>query len=159
MSQARLGGVKHLHGEAQGAVDAPIEECLGLLADLEAYPSWYPEVVNEVEVVEYGDDGLPLKAATKLHLSYGPASRDLELLLAVRVHRPGLVQLTHVRSGSSSGASFDATWRLEDHGGTHLKLELDAVMPVPRLVPLRRVGNTYATGFMQAAARRLESGS
>ena len=151
--------MKHLHGEAQAAVGVPIEECLELLADLEAYPSWYPDVVTEVEVVEYGDDGLPVRAETKLHLSYGPVSRDLDLLLAVHVRRPSLVQLKHVPRGPSSGASFDATWRLNGHASTHLELELDAVMPVPRLVPLGRVGDAYAAGFMQAAAGTLESGS
>jgi len=151
--------MKHLHGGAQAAVGVPIEECLAFLAALEAYPSWYPEVVREVEVVEHGAHGLPLRAETKLRLSYGPVSRDLDLLLAVRVRRPGLVELTHVSRGSSSGASFDATWRLEDRAGTHLALELDATMPVPRLVPLGGVGDAFAAGFMQAALRGLESGS
>lgn len=151
--------MKHLHGAAQATVDVPIEECLAHLAALEAYPSWYPDVVRQVKVVERGDDGLPLKAETKLHLSYGPVARDLDLLLAIQVHRPELVQLTHVSRGSSSGASFDATWRLKDHGGTHLELDLDAVMPVPRLVPLGGVGDAFASGFMQAAVESLESGS
>jgi hypothetical protein len=149
--------MKHLHGVAQAVVDVPIEDCLAFLAALEAYPSWYPDVVREVEVVEYGDEGLPLRTKTKLHLAYGPVSRDLDLLLAVMVRRPGLVQLTHVPRGPSSGASFDAIWRLEDHAGTHLELELDATMPVPRLVPLGSVGNAFAAGFMQAAVGGLES--
>jgi len=148
--------MKHLHGSAQATVGVPIEDCLALFAALEAYPSWYPDVVREVEVIEYADDGLPLRAETKLHLSYGPVSRDLDLLLAVRVRRPGLVQLTHVPRGPSSSASFDATWRLQDHVGTRLDLELDATMPVPRLVPLRGVGNAFAAGFMRAAVGRLE---
>lgn len=155
---ARLGDIKHLHGTAHSTVGAPIEECLAVLAALEAYPSWYPDVVREVKVVESGDDGLPVRAETKLHLSYGPVSRDLDLLLAVTVRRPGLVQLTHVPRGSS-GTSFDAIWRLEESTGTQLELELDATMPVPRLVPLGGVGDAFAAGFMQAAVGRLESGS
>src|ERR1017187_5014098 len=151
--------MKHLHGAAQSAVGVPIEDCLALLAALDGYPGWYPDVVREVVVVEHDDDGLPLKAETKLHLSWGPVSRDLDLLLAVRVHRPDLVQLTHVPRGQSSGASFDATWRLDEHEGIHLELELDATMPVPRLVPLGGVGDAFAAGFMQAAVERLESGS
>lgn len=150
--------MKHLHGEAHAAVDRPIEECLAVLADLGAYPSWYPDVVKEVEVLESGDGGLPLRAETKLHLSYGPVSRDLDLLLAVRVQKPHLVQLTHISRGPSSGATFDATWRLEERAGTHLTLGLDANMPVPRLVPLGGVGDAFASGFMQAAAGRLEPG-
>jgi len=151
--------MKHLQGAAEAVVDVPIEDCLALLAALDAYPSWYPDVVSEVQVLEQGEDGLPLRAETKLHLSYGPVSRDLDLLLAVRVHRPDLVQLTHVPRGQSSGTSFDATWRLEDRMGTQLELELDATMPVPRLVPLGGVGDAFAAGFMQAAVERLESES
>ena len=151
--------MKHLHGDAQATVDARVEHCLEFLAALDAYPSWYPDVVREVEVVETGKGGVPLRAETKLHLSWGPVSRDLDLLLAVRVQRPGLVQLSHVPRGPSSGASFDATWRLEDHAGTQLALELDATMPVPGLVPLGGVGDAFATGFMEAAVRGLESRS
>jgi hypothetical protein len=116
--------MKHLHGDAEASVGVRIDDCLRFLAALEAYPNWYPDVVREVEVVETGKGGLPLRAETKLHLSWGPVSRDLDLLLAVRVQRPGLVQLSHVPRGPSGGASFDATWRLEDRA-THLVLELD----------------------------------
>ena len=149
--------MKHLHGNAQATVAVGIDECLGFLAALDAYPSWYPDVVREVEVVKTGKGGLPARAETKLHLSWGPVSRDLELLLAVRVERPGLVQSSHVSRGPSSGASFDATWRLEDRAGTELELELDATMPVPGLVPLGGVGDAFAEGFMEAAVRGLES--
>ncbi len=150
--------MKHLHGDAEASVGVAIDDCLRFLAALEAYPSWYPDVVRGVEVVETGKDGLPLRAETKLHLSWGPVSRDLDLLLAVQVQKPGLVQLSHVSRGSSSGASFDATWRLEDRDGTHLELELDATMPVPGLIPLGGVGDAFADGFMEAAVRGLESG-
>jgi hypothetical protein len=151
--------MKHLHGDAEASVGVGIDDCLRFLSALEAYPNWYPDVVREVEVVETGKDGLPLRAETKLHLSWGPVSRDLDLLLAVRVEKPGLVQLSHEPRGSSGGASFDATWRLEDRAGTHLELELDATMPVPGLVPLGGAGDAFADGFMEAAVRGLESGS
>ncbi len=151
--------MKHLSGAAQAVVPAPIEDCLALLAALEAYPSWYPEVVRAVNVLEAGADGLPLKAETRLHLSWGPVSRELDLLLAVQVRRPGLVKLTHVPRGQSSGASFDAVWRLEDGDGTRLELELEATMPVPGLVPLGGVGDAFASGFMGAAVARLAAGS
>ncbi len=151
--------MKHLQGAAQAAVDAPIGDCLAFLAALDAYPSWYPDVVREVKVIEHNDDGLPVRAETKLHLSYGPVSRDLDLLLAVHVRQPDLVQLTHVPRGQSSGTAFEATWQLKDHGETRLELELDATMPVPRLVPLAGVGDAFAVGFMQAAVETLESGS
>jgi hypothetical protein len=150
--------MKHLHGAARAAVGVPIDECFDFLAALEAYPSWYAKVVRKVEIIESDPAGLPLRAETKLHLAYGPVSRDLDLLLAVRVRKPGLVELTHVPRGASSGGSFDATWRLERGAGTQLDLQLDATMPVPRLVPVGRVGNAFAAGFMQAAVERLSAG-
>ena len=156
---SRVGSVKHLSGTASARIETPIEDCFALLAALEGYPAWYQEVVTAVDVVEYGDDGVPARAETTLHLSYGPISRDLDLLLAVRLSRPGLVQLTHVPRGASSGASFDATWRLQDGDGTRLQLELDATMPLPALVPVGNVGDSFAAGFMQAAVQRLEPGS
>jgi hypothetical protein len=151
--------MKHLQGNSEATVGVPIGKCLRFLAALEAYPDWYPDVVREVKVLETGKGGVPLRAETKLHLSWGPVSRDLDLLLAVEVQKPGLVQLSHVARGESTGASFDATWRLEEHAGTHLELELDATMPVPGLVPLGGVGDAFADGFMEAAVRGLESGS
>jgi hypothetical protein len=150
-----VGIVKHLHGAAQSTVTVPIEECLAFLQALEGYPAWYPDVVREVTILESGDDGLPTRAETKLHLSYGPVSRDLDLLLAVHVRSPGLVKLTQVPGEPSSDASFDATWRLESHAGTRLALELDATMPVPRLVPLGGIGDEFAAGFMEAAVSEL----
>ncbi len=151
--------MKHLNGTARAGVSAPIEDCFSVLAALESYPSWYEEVVREVKVVEQGEDGLPLRAETKLHLAYGPISRDIDLLLAVKVREPGLVHLTHVPRGPASGASFDVTWRLQDGDGTELEVELDANMPVPRLVPTGGAGDSFAAGFMKAAVTRLQSGS
>ncbi|HTQ67930.1 MAG TPA: hypothetical protein VMI13_04505 [Solirubrobacteraceae bacterium] len=151
--------MKHLHGNARATVEVPIDACLAFLAALEAYPSWYPDVVRKVEVVEMGKDGLPRRAETKLHLSWGPVSRDLDLLLAVRVQKPGLVQLSHVPRGQSTGASFDATWQLDGRAATELELELDATMPVPGLVPLVGVGDAFADGFIEAAVRGLSAGS
>ena len=151
--------MKHLNGTAQAGVVTPIEDCFSVLAALESYPDWYEEVVREVKVVEQGEDGHPLRAETKLHLSYGPISRDIDLLLAVQVSEPGLVHLAHVPRGPATGASFDVTWRLRDAEGTDLEVELDANMPVPRLVPVGGVGDSFAAGFMQAAVKRLQSGS
>ncbi len=151
--------MKHLHGEARAAVRVPVGDCFAFLAALDAYPSWHADVVRDVQVVEADGDGIPLKAETKLHLAWGPVSRDIDLLLGVDVEEPSLVQLRHIPRGRSSGASFDATWRLEDGAETRLALELDATMPVPRLVPLTGVGNAFADGFMKAAVAGLGASS
>jgi hypothetical protein len=148
--------VKQLHGTATGAVAAPIEECLALLVAVDRYPSWYPEVVQEVEVLEASSDGRPTKARTTLHVSQGPIVKDFNLLLAVSVERPAIVKLARIPKGPSDQQRFEVTWRLEDRGSTSIWLGLDASLPVPRFIPIGSVGNAIAQGFVRAATRALD---
>jgi hypothetical protein len=148
--------VKQLHGTATAAVDAPIEECLALLAAVDGYPSWYPEVVQEVEIVEVGSDGRPTKARTTLHVSQGPIVKDFNLLLAVSVERPAMVKLARIPNDSSDQQRFEVTWRLEDRGSTSIWLGLDANLSVPRFIPIGNVGDAIAQGFVRAATRALD---
>lgn len=143
--------MKELKGAAAATVRAPIEECFALLAALDRYPDWYPEVVREVSVLERGEDGLPARAETKLHVSHGPIARDLSLLLAVGVEAPVTIRLTRVPHGASDPERFEVTWRLQERRETHVALELDAKLSVPRLVPLGGIGDAIADGFIQAA--------
>lgn len=149
--------MKRLNGTASAAVAAPVEECLALLVAVDRYPSWYPEVVQQVEVVEVDVDGRPAKARTTLHVSHGPLVRDFQLLLAIRVERPGTVTLARIPRDGSDQQRFDVTWRLEDRGDTRIALELHANLSVPALVPLGRVGDAMAEGFVRAATRELST--
>jgi hypothetical protein len=149
--------MKRLNGTASAAVAAPVEECLALLVAVDRYPSWYPDVVQEVEVVEVDVDGRPAKARTTLHVSHGPLLRDFHLLLAIRVERPGTVKLARIPRDGSDQQRFDVTWRLEDRGDTRIALELHANLSVPALVPLGRVGDAIAEGFVRAATRELST--
>lgn len=147
--------MKPLHGEASADVGAPLRECLALLAAVERYPRWYPEVVREVLVVERHPDGLVSRAEATLHVSHGPLVKDLHLLLAVRVSEPGTVVLTRIPHGGPDGERFEVTWRLEERERTRIRLALDAELAVPRFVPLGGVGDTVAQGFVAAAAAAL----
>lgn len=149
--------MKQLHGTASATTATPIEECFALLADVGGYPSWYPEVVQEVEVVELGSDGRPTKARTTLHVSQGPIVKDFNLLLAVTVERPAMVKLARIPNNSSDQQRFAVTWRLEDRGDTSIWLGLDANLSVPRFIPIGSVGDAIARGFVRAATRALES--
>ena len=60
--------MKRLQGSAASTVAAPIEACFELLEAVDGYPTWYPEVVREVEVIERGDGGRASKARTTLHV-------------------------------------------------------------------------------------------
>ena len=149
--------MKRLNGTASAAVATPVEECLALLVAVDRYPSWDPEVVQEVEVVEVDVDGRPAKARTTLHVSHGPLLRDFHLLLAIRVERPGTVKLARIPRDGSDQQRFDVTWRLEDRGDTRIALELHANLSVPALVPLGRVGDAIAEGFVRAATKELST--
>ena len=148
--------MKELHGTASGAVAAPIENCIQFLEAVERYPTWYPEVVKEVEVRERDDQGRATRAQTTLHASYGPLVRTFRLLLAVVVERPRTVKLTRIPHDRSDQERFEVLWRLAESGpSTRIGLELDANLSVPRLVPLGGVGDAMAEGFVAAATKAL----
>jgi ribosome-associated toxin RatA of RatAB toxin-antitoxin module len=149
--------VKALHGTANASVAVPMEQCLALVAAVDRYPDWYPEVVRRVAVVEVGDDGLARRAQAALHVSHGPLVKDFDLLLAVHVEPSGTVALTRIAHGASDHEEFTVTWRLHEGDGTRIELVLDASLSVPRLVPLGGIGDTIAAGFVRAAVGALES--
>jgi ribosome-associated toxin RatA of RatAB toxin-antitoxin module len=148
--------VKELRGTATGVVSAPVDQCFALLEAVDGYPSWYPEVVREATVVESNPDGRPTKVHTNLHVSHGLIVKDFMLMLAVDVERPSTVTLSRIPSGPSDRQRFAVTWRLEDEGQTRIRLELDANLSVPRLVPVGGIGEAMAEGFVSAATRALD---
>jgi hypothetical protein len=148
--------VKHLHGEAAVGVSATAERCLSLLAAIDGYPDWYPEVVHDAEVLERGRDGLPTRARAKLHVSRGPLERDFDLLIAIEVSPPDRVMLARIAREHSDKESFEVTWEVEeDGGGRRVAVRLDASLAVPRLLPLGSIGDDLAAGFVASAARAL----
>src|SRR5579884_3657723 len=104
--------MKELTGTATAAVAAPAEECLALLAAVERYPTWYPDVVRSVEVIERDASGQASRVRAKLHLSQGPLSKDFDLLMAVTV-QPPIVRLTRVPDDPKDEEQFDVTWHVE----------------------------------------------
>ena len=146
--------MKELRGTATALVPAPLERCLALVRAVDGYPSWYPDVVRSVEVVERDADGLPSRAQTKLHLTTGPLTKDFDLLMAVTFEPPATVKLAKV----GGDAKFEVLWRLQDGEKTRLTLELDANLDVPRFLPLGGIGDSVAQGFVSAASAELTSG-
>jgi ribosome-associated toxin RatA of RatAB toxin-antitoxin module len=147
--------MKELRGSAMTPVAASPEQCLALLADLERYPSWYPEVVRRVQVMESRPDGVPARARTTLHVAQGPLVRDFNLLLAVDTAADA-VSLTRIPHDPSDPERFAVRWQIQRSGdAVVLHLLLEANLSVPRLVPLGGVGNSVAGGFVAAAARAL----
>jgi ribosome-associated toxin RatA of RatAB toxin-antitoxin module len=147
--------MKELRGSASETVERPIEDCFALLADVERYPAWYPEVVRALAIVSPDAAGHPARAETTLHLAHGPLVRDFHLLLAIRLEHPSYVVLERIPHGSSDGEEFEVSWRLEERGETRIELELNAKLSVPRLVPLGGLADAFAAGFVRAAVQTL----
>jgi hypothetical protein len=150
--------MKELDGSATTTVAARVERCIALFEAVDRYPSWYPDVVREVEVLERGDRGHPTRVRTILHVARGPLVRDFHLVLAVASDGAHEVKLTRVRDASSGPERFEATWRAEDEAGTRIRLDLAASLDVPRFLPVGGVGDAMAEGFVAAAANQLHDG-
>src|SRR5579884_2358825 len=130
--------MKELHGAASALVSSPITECFELLCAVERY-----------------ENRRPTKARATLHVAAGPLVRDFNLLLAVSTVQPTLVRLARIPHDASDEEQFDVTWRLEQHSGTRIQLDLEASLSVPRLLPIGGLGDSLADGFARAAASAL----
>ncbi len=146
--------MKELHGTASAVVSAPPERCVALLAAIEAYPSWYPDGVREVETLERNADGQPTKVRTKLHVAVAGISRDFNLTMSVAIEPEGRVALKKLKAGASD-PPFDVIWHVSEHDGTMIEIELDTALPVPRFVPVGGVGDSIARSFVSAASEEL----
>jgi hypothetical protein len=146
--------VKRLEGRAGAEVAATPEEAVALLAAVERYPQWYPEVVREVDLLERDADERPLRVRAKLHLSRGPLSSDFDLTLAVHIG-PSSVTLTRIPSPGHDDELFEVDWHVGGASPTRLSVTLTAVLDVPRLIPLGGIGDEVAAGFVAAAASAL----
>ena len=149
--------MKELTGSAGATTSASLEQCLLLLVAVDRYPSWYPEVAKEVDVLERDERGRPTRARTKLHVQHGPVARDFDLTMTVLVDPIGMVRLSRVPHHPRDDERFDVTWRVSGAQVTQIRLDLAASLSVPRFVPLGGVGDSMAQGFVSAAKRELDS--
>lgn len=149
--------MKELTGTASATTPASPEACLALLAAVDRYPSWHPDAVKSVDVLERDDQGQPTKARTKLHVQHGPITRDFDLTMGIEVDPAGAVNLSRIPHHGSDGEKFEVNWRVSASGPTQIRLDLAADLDVPRFLPLGGVGDSIAEGFVSAATRALTS--
>jgi Polyketide cyclase / dehydrase and lipid transport len=147
--------MKDLSGSATTSVTATPEECLAVLAAIDRYPSWYPEVVREVEVLERGEDGVPKRARTSIHLAVGPLAHDFHFEVTVKVGA-GSVIISRIPDASDDEHRLEIHWRV---GTGELGVEIKARIDVPRFVPVGRAGDSVAQGFVAAAKREIDGSS
>lgn len=142
--------MKELHGQASGEVRASAEHCFALLADVEGYPSWYPQVVRRAEAMP-GE-----RARVTLHVAHGPLVRDFDLLFDVRTSRPERVELARVPHDRSDPERFEVSWLIDPSGtGARLQLRLYGKLSLPRLLPIGAAAEAIASGFLDAATNAL----
>jgi ribosome-associated toxin RatA of RatAB toxin-antitoxin module len=152
--------MKELTGNAAGTTGAPPERAFALLEDIDRYPTWYPEVIKEAEVLERDAQGHPTKAHCKLHVERGPMTRDFNLTMSVTVEPGRTVALKRIPHDSADQERFEVTWTVADgNPSTSIQLNLLADLNVPRFLPLGDVGDGLAQGFVSAATRELASPS
>ena len=123
---------------------------------MDGYPTWFPEMVRDVEVLQRDASDQPTRARTKLHVARGPLVHDFDLLMAIAVEPPGTVKLSKVTSDRSP-SRFDVTWSLQAAESTRIELNLSATLSVSERVPVGDIGNAIAEQFVAAASRALAS--
>ncbi|MDQ6778166.1 MAG: hypothetical protein M3071_18570 [Actinomycetota bacterium] len=152
--------MKDLRGSATGVTTAPVDECARFFLAVDRYPTWHPEVVRTVEVLDRDAECEPTRARAVLHVAVGPLVKDFDLVLASALADPRTVKLTRVPNHPGDDERFDVTWRLEEgprtaRMRTSIRLEVEASLSVPRFLPVGGIGDGLAQGFVSAATRAL----
>ncbi|HUA46275.1 MAG TPA: SRPBCC family protein, partial [Solirubrobacteraceae bacterium] len=145
---------RQFHGEARADVAAPLDECFTLLAAVDRYPEWCPDVVRQVQVLEYHAGGQPRLVRMMIHVARGTLVKEFHLLLAIAVDEPRSVTLTR-ETDHPTNQEFTAVWLLRPDRRTCIALELDARLRVPALVPAGGIPDEIADAFVVAASRAL----
>ena len=146
--------MRKFHGKAAEVVAASQEDCFALLAAVDSYPDWCPDVVRDVEVLDHDAGGQPSRARMRMRIARGPLVKEFELLMAVAVDPPDAVKLSRFTDHPTE-QEFNANWVLQPAGSTRIGLELDAKLRVPGYVPTGGMGDQIAERFVTAACRVL----
>ena len=147
--------MKELSGSASADVAVAPERAYAVLADVERYQTWYPDVISTVQVLERGPVGEVMLADVTLSAPGLPIS-DLEARMRVDRQAEREVALVRVPDGPGDDERFAVRWAISSTGdGTRVGLRLEAVLAVPRVVPVGGVGDRIAGGFLRAAVRKI----
>lgn len=144
---------------AGAEVDGSPDRCLALLADVETYSSWCPDVVRRAVVVRRDRATRAAHVQVTLRLGIGPLAGSFEELMEQRIDPPDQVSLTRVPHTPDDPERLDLTWRIEAGPPTRLTVELSAVLDIPRLVPLGGAAESVAHELLAAAVRALSPSS
>jgi hypothetical protein len=146
--------MKDLEGSAYTAIAASPAESIPMLAAVDRYAEWYPDVIRRAEVLERDGDGTPTRASTTVRLSLGPVGNEFQLEIAVAVVPAREVKLTRIPHDGKDEERLELRW-LTRPG--RLGVEVSARLEVPRFLPIGGAGDSVAQGFVEAAKRVLDA--
>jgi hypothetical protein len=129
-----------------------------VVAAVDRYPDWCPDVIREVDVLDRRGDGQPSSVRMTMLIARAGLVRDFNLFLAIVVEPPASVKLTRV-TDHPTNQEFNATWTLRPAASTRVALELDARLRVPWYIRAGGIGDVIAEAFVSAASRRLATPS
>jgi ribosome-associated toxin RatA of RatAB toxin-antitoxin module len=151
--------MKELSGSAEITTEATPRACFELVAAVDRYPAWDPDVIPSVEVLAVDSDGRTKRVRTAVHVAVGPITRDFDLVMDVQLSEKDAVCLSRVPNEAGDPERFEVVWRIAERAPTRLRIELTATLEVPRLVPVGGIGDRLAQQFVEAARRELEGSS
>ena len=122
---------------------------------MDGYPTWFPEMVRDVEVLQRDAADQPTGARTTLHVARGPLVHDFDLVMAIAVEPPGTVKLSKVTSDRSP-SRFDVTWSLKPQRARESSWTSPRRSPSPSWFRAA-TRNAIVNKFVAAASRALAS--
>jgi hypothetical protein len=129
-----------------------------MLAAVDHYPEWCPDVLRSVEVLDRNAEGQPRRVRMTIRVAWATLVREFQLFLAIAVEPLQAVVLTRV-TDHPTNQEFTAKWMLWRDPISRIDLHLDAKLRVPPYVPAAGVADEIAGGFVTAASRALAARS
>lgn len=134
-------------------INAPVEAVYGVAADVGVYPEW-AQGVKSVEVLEVGDDGLPIRAAFTVDAMLKVISYEL----IYEHHLPNLMSWTAVPGADIESMEGSYEFIETDDGGTSViyALQVETTLVIPGFLR-RQAEKTLVSTALRGLKRRAES--
>jgi hypothetical protein len=151
--------MKEIVGRATSTVTAAVEDCFTFLAALERYPSWNPELVRRVDVLDRDDAGRASKVHMRIHVAQSPFGKDFDFDAAVTAEPLTAVALTRLPNAPSDRDHLAIRWMLTPAAGTRVDLTFHAATAIlPSFIPTFGLGNEIAEHLLDPAVTWLRAG-
>lgn len=119
-----------LEGSSWIDIDAPIERCFDIIADVERAPNWQG-AMQRARALEYDSQGRPLVVETHIHVIVA----SVTLLLRFDYFEPTGMRWTRERGDLKS---LSGAWQLEDRGGGRTRATYSLEIGLNRTLGLLR---------------------